>query len=287
MNAPLDASFVPAPARIVEVIGESHDTRTFVLTPADGSSWSPAAPGQFVMLSLLGSGEAAFTPSSWHETGAGDVPIRLTVRRVGSLTTALFALGAGDVVGLRGPFGRGFPDWPADAGLLFVAGGCGLAPLRAAIEARIAQRAPAAHLTIVYGARSPATRIFRPDLERWRAMPAVTLLDCVEHADATWRGRTGDVTQALDAALAERRTDFAAVCGPPGMMVASAAQLAAAGVPATQVSLAIERQMKCGVGLCGHCYVGHRLACVHGPVFSLSELALLDASFALRPATPP
>jgi NAD(P)H-flavin reductase len=286
VNAPLDASFVPAPARIAEVIAESHDTRTFVLAPTGGASVTPAAPGQFVMLSLLGSGEAAFTPSGWNGTGPAGAPIRLTVRRVGSLTTALFALGAGDVVGLRGPFGRGFPDWPADADLLFVAGGCGLAPLRAAIEARIARRAPSSHLTIVYGARTPATRIFRTDLERWRSMPAVTVLDYVEHADATWRGRTGDVPQALDVALAQRRPDFAAVCGPPAMMVAAAARLVAAGTPQTHVSLAIERQMKCGVGLCGHCYVGHRLACVHGPVFSLRELARIDASFTSLPAPP-
>jgi anaerobic sulfite reductase subunit B len=273
-------SYLPTPARITGVVRESPDTRTFALDLAGDDAWRQPQPGQFVMLSLLGHGEAAFTVSSW--SGDCDRPQRiyLTVRRVGSLTTALFDLAEGSVVGLRGPFGRGFPVWSAHAALLFVAGGCGLAPLRAAIDAHLARRHGAAAVTIVYGAREPASRILRADLERWRELPHVSLLDPVEHADSSWPGRRGAVDDALRVALAAGLPDFVAASGPPGMLSAVARRLLAGGVPATSVWFAIERQMKCAVGLCGRCYVGDRYACTDGPVFSLDELVRLDPATA-------
>jgi NAD(P)H-flavin reductase len=281
MNAPLEVSYLPTTATIVRVAEESADTRTFVLEPADGASqrWRAATPGQFVMLSLLGSGEAALTLSRWQGADPPGQQICLTVRRVGGLTTALFALGAGDAVGVRGPFGRGFPAWPEYSDVLFVAGGCGLAPLRAAIQARVVTRAPAASVTIVYGARAPETRIFRADLDRWRATSHVTVLDGVERPDSAWRGRVGSVMELMDEVPGDVRPAAVAVCGPQAMMVAVARRLARAGIRADRIWLAIERQMKCGVGLCGRCYIGHRLVCTHGPVFSLDELLLLDPAF--------
>ncbi|MEW6270021.1 MAG: hypothetical protein AB1689_12075, partial [Thermodesulfobacteriota bacterium] len=233
MSSAVDVSFLPDPARITSIARESDDTRSLVLEPAGEASpaWLRAAPGQFVFLSLLGVGEAAFTISSWQAGAPPTRDIVLTVRRVGRLTSAVFALRPGDTVGVRGPFGRGFPDWPAHAGVTFVAGGCGLAPLRAAIEARIATRAAAAPVTVVYGAREPGTRIFRADLDRWRAKPGVTFYDCVERPDAACRGAVGDVCDALEPALASRPTPFAAVCGPPAMMSAVALRLARTGGP--------------------------------------------------------
>ncbi|WP_421997480.1 FAD-binding oxidoreductase [Reyranella sp.] len=284
-------SFLPAPARIVAVAEESPDTRSFVVELDGGAAWPAPLPGQFVMLSIAGEGEAAFTVSSWAPPGSPIRQLCLTIRRVGRLTGALFRLGPGSTVGLRGPYGRGFPEWPATASLLFVAGGCGLAPLRAAIEARLAQRAAAAPLAIVYGAREPASRILLRDLERWRTLPGVTLLEPVEHADSGWTGRLGTVVGATDDALAAGTPDFVALCGPPRMLAAVARHVRAAGVPAARVCAAVERQMKCAVGLCGRCWIGHRYACTEGPVFSLDELAVLDpAPFAepqrSRPAAP-
>lgn len=269
-------SYLPSPARIAAVVEESPDTRSFVVELDGDVTWPAPLPGQFVMLSIAGEGEAAFTVSSWSPPGLPIHQLCLTVRRVGRLTGTLFRLRPGGTVGLRGPYGRGFPQWPAATSLLFVAGGCGLAPLRAAIEARLAQRAANAPLAIVYGAREPASRILVGDLERWRTLPGVTLLEPVEHADSSWTGRLGTVVGATDDALAAGTPDFVALCGPPRMLAAIARHVRAAGVPAARVHVAIERQMKCAVGLCGRCWIGNRYACTDGPVFSLDELAVLD-----------
>lgn len=274
----LSLSYVPTPARIAAVVPESDDTRTFVLDLAAGPL-PPPAPGQFVMLSLLGHGEAAFTVSSLHREPAVH-SLCLTVRRVGELTGALFSLAPGASVGLRGPFGRGFPDWPPDAAVLFVAGGCGLAPLRPAIERRLAVRTPDAPTYLVYGAHDPGARILRADLERWRAQERVVVIDPVEESGPDWSGARGDVSSALACALAERVPDRVAACGPPGMLAAVARRLRAAGVAGADVFFAIERQMKCALGVCGRCYVEDRYVCREGPVFSLAELDAIDPTTA-------
>lgn len=271
-------SYLPTPARIAAVVPESDDTRTFVLDLPE-RCLAPPVPGQFVMLSVLGHGEAAFSVSSLHRE-ARVHSLSLTVRRVGGLTSALFALGPGASVGIRGPFGRGFPDFPKDAAVLFVAGGCGLAPLRPAIERRLVTRDGDAATYVVYGAHDPDARILRADLERWRVQEGVVVIDPVEEAGPRWTGARGDVSSALACALAERIPDRVAACGPPGMLAAVARRLRAAGVSDQHVWFAIERQMKCAVGICGRCYVDDRYVCREGPVFTLAELDEIDPTAA-------
>lgn len=271
-------SYVPTPARIAAVVPESEDTRTFVLDLPE-RSLRPPSPGQFVMLSVLGHGEAAFSVSSLHREPAVH-SLCLTVRRVGDLTSALFALAPGASVGLRGPYGRGFPDVPPTASVLFVAGGCGLAPLRPAIERRLVTRTAAAATYVVYGAHDPGARILRTDLERWRGQEGVVLIDPVEESDPQWTGARGDVASALACALAERIPDRVAVCGPPGMLAAVARRLRAAGIAGDHAHFAIERQMKCALGLCGRCYAEDRFVCRDGPVFTLAELDEIDPTAA-------
>jgi NAD(P)H-flavin reductase len=288
MTASLLHSYLPVRADVTAIVPETSDTRTFVLEPrTDASRFTGARPGQFVMLSLAGHGEAAFTLASAAAAAAFRNRIALTVRRVGRLTAALFELEPGDSLGLRGPFGRGFPEWPAEASVLFVAGGCGLAPLSAAIEARIATPGRSASVTIAYGARHPAARIYRKALDRWRATAGVAVLESVESAANGWSGRVGNVDDLLEGALRAAPPDFAAVCGPPAMMSLVARRLAdEGGVASSRIHLAIERQMKCALGTCGRCYVGSRYACRDGPVFSLAQLAELDPAFRTRlPAT--
>jgi NAD(P)H-flavin reductase len=282
MSAPTLHSYLPARAEVTAVLTESSDTRTFLIEPREaGRRLATARPGQFVMLSLPGHGEAAFTLASAAGAVLGGDRLALTVRRVGRLTTALFDLEPGASVGLRGPFGRGFPEWPLDASILFVAGGCGIVPLKAAIERRISEPLRGGAMTIVYGARDPASRIYRKALERWRHSPGVTVLEGVEHRAEGWSGRVGNVGDLLEEALRAPPSDFAAVCGPPVMMAFVARRLRRDDTfSPSSVHLAIERQMKCGVGTCGRCYVGNRYACRDGPVFSLAELADLDPAFA-------
>jgi NAD(P)H-flavin reductase len=268
---------LPHPARIAEIAVECADTRTFVLTPHPPVSGLDAArPGQFVMLSVFGHGEAAFTLSALPGANAARGTVVVTVRRVGGLTGALFALSPGAIVGLRGPFGRGFPDDPRRPAI-YVAGGCGLSPLRAAIALEVAMGRPVA---IVYGARDPEQRIHRADLAAWDRIPEVHLIECVERAGPDWWGRVGLVPDFIDEAVRLVGARRAGVCGPPAMLPLVAARLCAIGLAAADVHLALERHMKCGIGTCGHCYVNNRYVCTDGPVFSYAELRDLPDAFA-------
>ena len=277
-------SYLPHPARLTSIVRESADTRTFVLelTPPL-ATFDDARPGQFVMLSLLGHGEAAFTLSRLPGADALPGTATVTVRRVGDLTTALFTLAPGAVVGLRGPFGRGFPTGADGLPTIHVAGGCGLAPLRAAIDSEIRGGAHPPPIVILYGAREPDARIFTADLARWRGDPSVHVIECVEQADRSWAGRVGTVLDHLADAIAVVGARRAIVCGPPILLAGAATALLASGIDAAAIHLALERYMKCGTGQCGHCYVGDRYVCTDGPVFSLAELLCLpDALPELR-----
>ena len=271
---------LPQPARIASVAEESADTRTFVLRLETAlPAFDQAVPGQFAMLSVLGTGEAAFSFSRLPATGAEPGTVVFTVRRMGDVTRALFALPVGASVGLRGPFGRGFAIDRADVPCVYVAGGCGLTPLRAAIDWQLARRAPGTAVGVLYGARDAATQIHREALRGWRESPHVHVVECLENAPAAWNGARGLVTAhavALARRIGARR---AAVCGPSVMLAPVANLLRHAGIAAADVQLALERHMKCGYGECGHCYVNHRYVCTDGPVFSLAELDALSDAF--------
>ncbi len=269
-------NLLPHPARIVESVYESADTRTFTLAlePPD-PAFDGARPGQFAMLSILGHGEAAFSFSSVPGAGAAPGTAGFTIRRVGCLTGALFDLGPGALVGVRGPFGRGFPAALAAQPTVYVAGGCGLAPLKPAIDLHVASRPPGMPLAIVYGARDPEARILRASLSTWERAPGVVVLEYVESGGTDWWGRIGLPTEGLAEAVGLTGARHAAVCGPSVMLRLVADGLRRTGLAAEDIHLALERHMKCGVGLCGHCYVNHRYVCTDGPVFPLAELLRL------------
>jgi NAD(P)H-flavin reductase len=273
------ADVLPRPARVAEIVAESPDTRTFVLAlDPPVPAFDAARPGQFAMLSLLGYGEAAFTLSALPGAGAASGTAVVTVRRVGSLTGALFTLAPGARLGLRGPFGRGFPEAP-EAPTLYVAGGCGLSPLKAAIAQQLRARPPGTPIAIVYGARAPGERIHRKALASWEREAETHLIECVERAEPGWPGRIGLVVDFLGEAVARIGARRAAVCGPPSMLHRVAERLRRAGIGPAHVHIAVERYMKCGTGHCGHCYVDHRYVCTDGPVFSYEELLGLPDAF--------
>jgi NAD(P)H-flavin reductase len=271
---------LPHRARIAEIIPESVDTRTFVLQlePAV-PAFNAARPGQFVMLSILGHGEAVFTLSRLARAGAAPGTVVLTIRRVGALTSALFALPRGATLGVRGPFGRGFPDDDPGCPTVYVAGGCGLAPLKAAIDVHIATRPAGTPLAIVSGTRDAEARILRAALASWRQASDVHLIECVERPGSDWSGRVGIVSDYVSEAIAAVGARRAAICGPSAMLLATAEALCRAGLRPDAIYLALERLMKCGTGECGHCYVNHRYVCTDGPVFSLAELRRLPEAF--------
>jgi len=249
---------------------ETADTFTLELDAAARGGFA-FEPGQFNMLYGFGAGEAAISIS-----GDPGHPERLvhTVRRVGSVTQVLSRVKRGDLLGVRGPFGRGWPL--ADARgkhLVIVAGGIGLAPLRPVLLHALAHRQELASVTLAYGARTPADVLYPKELARWakRARVEVT----VDRSDPAWVGHTGVVTKLLADLVRAPASTLALLCGPEVMMRFAARELMALGVPESSVVISAERSMKCGVGLCGHCQLGPYLLCRDGPTFRYDRIASL------------
>jgi NAD(P)H-flavin reductase len=245
------------------VARETEDVTTLALVPAAGGEACPWQPGQFNMLYAFGIGEVPVSLS-----GGSPDHVLHTIREVGPVTRALGALGPGDLVGLRGPFGR---PWPIDAArgsdVVIVAGGIGLAPLRPVIEAVCRDRADYGQVAVLYGAREPADRLYETSFAAWRAS-GIQVETTVDHADVDWRGHVGVVTTLLRRVTFDGPRTQAFLCGPEVMMRFTALELARAGVADDGIWVSMERNMQCAVGYCGHCQLGPEFVCVDGPVFA-------------------
>jgi len=265
----------PAPMRPVPYVvtgrhAETGDTVTLMLRPA-GYPIEPPRPGQFTMLYAFGVGEV---PLSVSGSGLGGVLVQ-TIRAVGAVTRALCAAAPGATIGVRGPFGT---DWglgiAGGRDALIVAGGIGLAPLRPLVLAALDQRARYDRVVLLAGARSPDDMIFTRELQTWRRRGADVRVT-VDHGRAGWDGHVGLVTSLIEHAIADPAATAAFVCGPEIMMRLSADLLARCGVPAAGIRVSLERNMRCGAGLCGHCQLGPLLLCRDGPVVSYADAAPL------------
>jgi len=270
MSAPAVALLTPAPARVAAVEKETHDTFTLTLEPADGQPLAGFAPGQFSMLYVYGVGELPISISGDpNEAGR----LLYTVRSVGRATHSLVSLRPGEVVGVRGPFGR---PWPLENArgkdLLIVAGGIGLAPLRPAIYEILRRRDDYVRLIVLYGARSPKDLLFRKQLAAWGRLPDSQVLATVDYGGTSWRGHVGVVTALFRHLRLHPGETVALICGPEIMMRIVARQLEARGLPDSEIYLSMERNMKCAVGSCGHCQLGPYFVCKDGPVFSYQQL---------------
>ncbi|MBL9152366.1 MAG: FAD/NAD(P)-binding protein [Verrucomicrobiales bacterium] len=256
---------LPEPYVVVSRNQETADTFTIALRPADGGVMRSFAPGQFNMLYAFGTGESAISISGSPEDGGVLVH---TIRRVGAVTSALDRLAPGSVVGLRGPFGS---PWPMQQvrgrDLVFVAGGIGLAPLRPAILQVFSHRADYGRIVILAGARSPADVIFHDELHSWMQEPDTEVQLTVDRADADWHHHVGVVTTLIPRARFDPANAVAMVCGPEIMMRFTAVEMARIGLPEARIFVTLERNMKCAVGLCGHCQFGPEFICRDGPVF--------------------
>jgi NAD(P)H-flavin reductase len=253
---------------------DTRDTYTLILEPSDGVPMDFAA-GQFTMMHAFGAGEAPISIS-----GDPARPDRLehTIRNVGAVTRALVRAGPGAVLGIRGPFGTG---WEVSSGgggdVVFVAGGIGLAPLRPAILEVCAARDSYGRVLLLYGARTPEDILFADDLRRWADEHDVDVQVTVDNGQHAWRGRVGLVTQLIARGGFDAANTLALVCGPEVMMRYAAMALADRGVPTSRLRLSMERNMKCGVGLCGHCQLRELFLCVDGPVLTYDVLEPLMA----------
>ena len=260
---------VPSVARVRRRRHEGPQTWTLEIE-AENGELPQFAPGQFNMLTAFGIGEAAISMS-------GDPRLRgtlvHTVRAVGPVSIALASLRSGDTLGLRGPFGAGWPMQQAQQrDVVFVAGGLGLAPLRPAIYHLLAERQRYGRVAILYGSRSPGDILFLRDLQHWRSGLDMDVKVTVDHAADDWRGNVGVVTSFVPRTTFDPANTVAMVCGPELMMTFAVSALQDAGVSDDTIYISMERSMKCAVGLCGHCQFGTTLVCRDGPVLPFSRV---------------
>jgi len=234
-------------------------------------------PGQFVQVSVFGIGEAPFSISS---TPTRKGVLELGIRNTGDVTAAIHRLEVGDKVGIRGPYGNGFPlDKLRGYNLLFVAGGIGLVPLRSVINYIADNREGFGKITIFYGSGNPEDRVFVDEFEKvWPKIPDFELLQTVDAGSDTWQGNVGVVTTLFSKCAVDSTNTMALICGPPVMYKFVVRDLLNLGFHRDEIYLSLERKMKCGIGKCAHCQVGHKLACIDGPVFTYFEAERLQES---------
>ncbi len=263
----------PRPYVVHQWRRESQDTVTLHLAPAASMPIEPTLhkprPGQFNMLYLFGKGEAPISISGIsRRTGH----IHHTVKAAGSLTRALTELKIGDTVGLRGPFGNGWPLHAAHGrNLLLIAGGIGMAPIRAAMRSVMRHPDRYGRIDLIYGSRNPQDILFGQQLQRWHANKLANVHLTVDHSDANWNGSVGFVTSLLDNLEMESARTTAFLCGPEIMMRHSMGKLLNAGVAPEEIHMSIERNMRCAIGVCGHCQWGADFICQQGPVFTAEQ----------------
>lgn len=249
---------------------ETADTFTLELAPPGAAAEFHFDPGQFNMLYAFGRGEA---PISISGDPARPQSLVHTVRAVGNVTRAICRLKRGEPLGVRGPFGAPWPV-PLAAGkdVLLIAGGLGLAPLRPALYHLLNHRDDYGNLEVIYGARTPKDLLYRRELERWRGRFDLRVHVTVDAAERGWRGGVGVVTKVISRARFDPPNTLAFLCGPGVMMRFTVLELKSHGLKPEQIYVSMERNMKCGVGLCGHCQWGPFFICKNGPVFRFDQI---------------
>jgi NAD(P)H-flavin reductase len=270
----MSAATTPQRYRVVARDVETADTVTLTLASVDEPVGAPL-PGQFMMITAFGRGEVPISVSG----GNGSGELVHTVRVVGPVTQALHAALPDTIVGVRGPYGT---DWGVASSpnrdLLFVAGGIGLAPLRPAIRAAVESGRHRGRIVVLVGARTPDDLLFRDDMTAWDRRPDIAFGLTVDQAKAGWAGNVGLVTSLVKRANVDPNRTTAFLCGPEVMMRVVARCLTDRGLAETDILVSLERNMRCGVGLCGHCQLGPLLVCRDGAVVSLDQSGLLLAT---------
>ena len=266
--------YMPTPVRIVAVEQFTELEKWFHLELPSGFSIDHQ-PGQFVEVSILGIGEAPISICSSPARSNGS--FELCVRRVGKLTDAIHRMRAGDMIAVRGPFGHGFPiNRFQGKDIVFIAGGLGLAPLRSLITEVLDERGKYGRVALLYGARTPRDFLFPDDLKAWSERQDIECHVTVDRPGDDWDGPVGVITTLLPKVNFPARNTVAAIVGPPVMYRFVLNDLLAKGVTEGNIWLSFERQMKCGVGKCGHCQMHHIYTCQKGPVLSYAEVKDLE-----------
>jgi NAD(P)H-flavin reductase len=261
--------YIPRPAELTNVTELTAREKVFELRLKDGKELGHR-PGQFIELSIVGIGEA---PISISSSPTRDGVFQLSVRNVGNVTGALHSLEKGAVVGILGPFGNGFPlERLEGKDILMVAGGIGLFPLRSLIQYVLDTRSHFGKAILLFGARSPAERLFTAELDVWSKNPDLEFHETVDTGNESWKGNVGVITHLIPGIDIEPANTMAVVVGPPIMYRFVIVELKKKGLSDENIILSLERRMKCGVGKCGHCQINGVYVCQEGPVFPLAQL---------------
>ena len=261
--------YQPTLAELVKIEQLTENERLFTVNLKDGQDLGHLA-GQFVGVSVFGIGEA---PISVTSSPTRNGTFELCVRKVGDVTEALHRLKPGSTVGIRGPFGNGFPvEKMRGQDVLFAPGGLGLAPLRSLINQVLDERESFGRVIILYGARNPSELLFKDELVKWEARDDVEFHVTVDRGDESWTGNVGVITTLFSKITVNPRSTVAVTVGPPVMYRFVLMELLSKGLQDGRIFLSLERRMKCGVGKCGHCQINEVYVCQKGPVFSYAQL---------------
>lgn len=265
--------YVIHPATIVEKIREAEDINTYRLQLVDEEVRRQFRfkAGQFNMVYLFGVGEVAISiVSDPNERQFLDH----TIRTVGRITKAIAGLQRGDVLGIRGPFGQGWPlDEARGRDVVVVTGGLGCAPVIGAIEYIFRRRAEYGSVKILHGVKTPHDLLYRERFDAWRRFSDTEVLLTSDQPDKTWSYHIGVVTELFEQVLVDPLKCIVLMCGPEIMMRLGVPILMNRGIPASAISVSLERHMECGIGLCGHCQLGPYFVCKDGPVMRYDRVA--------------
>ncbi|MHB8109154.1 MAG: FAD/NAD(P)-binding protein [Syntrophorhabdaceae bacterium] len=269
--------YLPELATVIKVIDETPNIKSFqvVLNDAEKMKNFKFEPGQVGQLSVFGVGESTFVINS--------PPTRMdylqfSVMKAGEVTTALHGIYEGDVIGVRAPLGNSYPyESMKGKNILFVGGGVGLAPLRTLILYMLDNRADYKDITIIYGSRTPPDLCYKDELKEWEERSDVNLILTVDNEFPGWEKRTGFVPTVLKEEAPKADNTIAITCGPPIMIKFVLEGLAELKFPEENIVTTLEARMKCGIGLCGRCNLGHKYICKDGPVFTLKQLKELPS----------
>ena len=258
---------MPIRARLTDVIEESPLIKTFVIVPDNKFTFKT---GQFIELCVDGVGEAPFTPSS---SPLVTEKLEVTVMKTGYVTEYMHMLKPGAYMGIRGPYGRGYPvEKFFGKEVLILGGGCGLAPIRSLLYALEGVKDNLIKVILCYGSKTPADCIYKPLFDRLNKIDKFEAYRTVDKADNGWDGSVGVATALLNNIKIDIKNSIAVVCGPPVMMKFGTIRLLEMGYRDEQIYLSMEKNMSCGLGKCGHCMMGEFFVCRDGPVFTYDEI---------------
>jgi len=267
MEPELHNIYKPLRAKLTRVIDESPSIKTFALEPEREFSFRT---GQFIEVTVDGIGEAPFTPSS---SPLVSDRLEVTVMKTGYVTEKMHQMKPGAHMGIRGPFGRGYPvERFYDKEVLILGGGCGFAPIRSLLFNLTAISQHLRKVTLCYGSKTPEDCIYKPYISELRQTPKFEVLRTVDAGNEDWHESVGVATVLLDQVKVDIPHSVAVVCGPPVMMKFGTLKLLKMGYPEHDIYLSMEKNMSCGLGKCGHCMMGKYFVCKDGPVFTYDEI---------------